>query len=34
MTGYNLKIPELANEVPGMHTPTAGSNAVYVFALP
>jgi alcohol dehydrogenase (cytochrome c) len=34
MTGYNLKVPELANEIPDMHTPTTGSNAIYVFALP
>jgi PQQ-dependent dehydrogenase (methanol/ethanol family) len=33
MTGYNLKVPELAAEVPDMRTPT-GHNAVYVFALP
>jgi hypothetical protein len=23
-----------SNEIPDMHTPTAGSNAIYVFALP
>ncbi len=33
MTGYNLKVPELAAEVPDMHTPN-NSNAIYVFALP
>lgn len=33
MTGYNLKVPELAAEVPDMRTPT-GHNAVYVFSLP
>jgi alcohol dehydrogenase (cytochrome c) len=33
MTGFNLKVPELAAEVPDMHTPT-GHNAIYVFALP
>jgi len=33
MTGFNLKVPELAAEVPDMHTPTA-HNSIYVFALP
>jgi len=33
MTGYNLKVPELAAEVPEMRTPT-GHNAIYAFALP
>jgi len=33
MTGFNLKVPELAAEVPNMRTPTGG-NAIYVFALP
>ncbi len=33
MTGYNLKVPELNNEIADMHEPTGGS-AIYVFALP
>lgn len=33
MTGDNLKVPELAAEVPELKTPT-GHNAIYVFALP
>ncbi len=33
MTGDNLKVPELAAEVPELKTPR-GHNAVYVFALP
>ena len=33
MTGDNLKVPELAAEVPEMKTPT-GHNAIYVFSLP
>ena len=33
MTGDNLKVPELAAEVPEMKTPR-GHNAIYVFALP
>ena len=32
MTGDNLKVPELAAEVPEMKTPV--HNAIYVFALP
>ena len=33
MTGDNLKVPELAKEVPELRTP-AGHNAIYVFTLP
>ncbi len=33
MTGDNLKVPELAAEVPELKTPR-GHNAIYVFALP
>jgi hypothetical protein len=33
MTGDNLKVPELAAEVPELRTPT-GHNAIYVFSLP
>jgi alcohol dehydrogenase (cytochrome c) len=33
MTGDNLKVPELAAEVPELKTPT-GHNAIYVFSLP
>jgi alcohol dehydrogenase (cytochrome c) len=33
MTGDNLKVPELAGEVPELRVPKGG-NAVYVFALP
>jgi alcohol dehydrogenase (cytochrome c) len=33
MTGDNLKVPELAAEVPELKTPT-GHNTIYVFALP
>jgi hypothetical protein len=32
MTGENLKVPELAAEVPELKTPT--DNAIYVFSLP
>jgi len=33
MTGDNLKVPELAAEVPEMKTP-GGHNAIYVLSLP
>ena len=33
MTGDNLKVPELAAEVPELRVPKGG-NAIYVFALP
>jgi alcohol dehydrogenase (cytochrome c) len=33
MTGDNLKVPELAAEVPELKTP-GGHNAIYVFSLP